>query len=106
MDAIAYLIQDDVRTYDEYGNEIISHPWKQVFVQVDTVYNSEFYNAAQAGLRPSIRFFLTHRVDYEGETDIFYEGKEYHVIRTDWSGDGIALICEERARTFAEDYSE
>lgn len=100
MDATAYLVQDDVRTYDEYGNEIITHPQREIFVQVDTVYNSEFYNAAQAGLRPSIRFYITHRIDYEGETEIIYEGKKYNVIRTDWSGDGVALVCEEQARNF------
>ena len=107
MDAIAYLVQDDVRTFDEYGNELISQPLKEIFVQVDTVYNTEFYNAAQAGLRPTLRFFITHRIDYNGETDIVYEGERYHVIRTDWSGHGVALICEEQAKYFEEgDYSE
>ena len=107
MDAIAYLVQDDVRTYDEYGNEVISQPLKEIFVQVDTVYNTEFYNAAQAGLRPTLRFYITHRIDYNGETDIVYEGERYHVIRTDWSGHGVALICEEQAKYFSEgDYSE
>lgn len=105
MDAIAYLVQDDVRTYDEYGNEIISQPWKQVFCQVDSVYNTEFYNAAQAGLKPTLRFYLTHRIDYNGETEIVYEGGRYSVIRTDWRGDGVALICEEHAKYF-DDASE
>lgn len=104
MDAIAYLVQDDVRTYDEYGNEIISQPWKEVFVQVSSVYNTEFYNAAQAGLRPTIRFYITHRIDYNGETEIVYEGTRYSVIRTDWSGFGVALVCEEKARNF-DDYA-
>lgn len=102
MDAIAYLVQDDIRTYDEYGNEIISQPVKEVFVQVDTVYSSEFYNAAQAGLRPSLRFFITHRIDYNGETELLYEGGRYSVVRTDWSGDGVALICEEKAKYFTD----
>ena len=105
MDAIAYLVQDDVRTYDEYGNEIILQPWKEIFVQVDTVYNTEFYNAAQAGLRPTMRFYITHRIDYNGETEIVYEGTRYSVIRTDWSGFGVALVCEEKAKWF-EDASE
>jgi SPP1 family predicted phage head-tail adaptor len=71
-----------------------------VYVQVGSVYSSEFYNAAQAGLRPNMRFWISHRVDYEGETHLIYEGQTYHVIRTDWDGDGVALICEEQVKEF------
>ena len=98
MDAIAYLVQDDVRTYDEYGNEVQSITETDVFVMPRGVYNAEFYNAAQAGLHPSITFVLTNKADYNGEKVIEWEGQEYTVIRTDWNAqrDGISLICEER----------
>lgn len=96
MDSTAILIKDGERTYDQYGNEIIAKTEREVYVQSRGVYRSEFYNAAQSGLRPSLTLFLSHRVDYEGETDLRFEGKEYSVIRTDWYGDGINLICEEK----------
>jgi len=97
-DSVATLKGVPVATYDEYGNESITYTDKVVFVQPRGVYNSEFYNAAQAGLHPSITFVLTNREDYEGEKLIEWEGKTYDVIRTDWNAqrDGISLICEER----------
>lgn len=97
-DSVATLKAYETPTYDEYGNEVLSVTTRDVFVQPRGVYNAEFYNAAQAGLHPSITFVLTNRVDYNGEKVVEWEGKEYTVIRTDWNAqrDGISLICEER----------
>lgn len=85
-------------TFDEYGNEVISYTDKTVYVQPRGVYSSEFYNAAQAGLHPSITFELTNRADYSGERLIEWEGQLYNIIRADWTAqrDRISLICEER----------
>ena len=97
-DSIAILKRYGAPTYDKYGNEIETVIESEVYVQPRGVYNAEFYNAAQAGLKPSITFFLTNREDYHGETVISHEGQDYDVIRTDWNAqrDGIYLICEER----------
>lgn len=97
-DSVATLKGVPVSTYDDYGNEVITYTDKTVYVQPRGVYNAEFYNAAQAGLHPSITFELTNRADYNGERLIEWEGKSYNVIRTDWTAqrDQISLICEER----------
>ena len=97
-DSIATLKGEPITTYDEYGNEVITYQDNQVYVMPRGVYNAEFYNAAQAGLHPSITFVLTNRADYHGEKLIEWEGKSYNVIRTDWTAqrDKISLICEER----------
>lgn len=97
-DSVATLKAYGAPTYDEYGNEVLSVTTTDVFVQPRGVYNAEFYNAAQAGLHPSITFVLTNRADYNGEKVIEWEGKEYSIIRTDWTAqrDQISLICEER----------
>ena len=97
-DLIATLKGEPTTTYDEYGNEVITYQDSQVYVMPRGVYQSEFYNAAQAGLHPSITFVLTNRADYHGERLIEFEGKLYNVIRVDWTAqrDRIALICEER----------
>lgn len=97
-DSVATLKAYGTPTYDEYGNEVQTVTSTTVFVQPRGVYNAEFYNAAQAGLHPSITFVLTNRADYNGEKLIEWEGKLYNVIRTDWTGqrDTISLICEER----------
>ena len=97
-DSIATLKGEPITTYDEYGNEVITYSDNQVYVMPRVVYNAEFYNAAQAGLHPSITFVLTNKADYNGERLIEWEGKSYNVIRTDWTAqrDKISLICEER----------
>lgn len=85
-------------TYDEYGNEIQTVTETEVFVLPRGVYNAEFYNAAQAGLHPSITFDMANKEDYNNQKLIEFEGKDYNVIRTDWNAqrDKISLICEER----------
>ena len=97
-DSIATLKGEPTVTYDTYGNEVIVYQDRQVFVTPRGVYQSEFYNAAQAGLHPSITFELANKADYNDERLIEWEGKSYNVIRTDWTAqrDKIALICQER----------
>jgi SPP1 family predicted phage head-tail adaptor len=97
-DGVATLKAYGTPTYDEYGNEVLSITETEVFVQPRGVYQSEFYNAAQLGLKPSITLYMTNRADYDGQKVLVYEGKEYSVIRVDWSAqrDGISLVCEER----------
>ena len=97
-DSIATLKGEPTVTYDTYGNEVITYQDNQVYVMPRGVYNAEFYNAAQAGLHPSITFELTNKEDYNGEKLIEWNGVLYNVIRTDWTAqrDKISLICEER----------
>ena len=97
-DSVATLKAYGTTTYDEYGNEVLSITETEVFVQPRGVYQSEFYNAAQLGLKPSLTLFLSNREDYDGQKVLEFEGTEYNVIRVDWNAqrDGISLICEER----------
>lgn len=97
-DAAATLFSPNGVTYDTYGNEVITYTERQVYVMPRGVYQSEFYNAAQAGLHPSITFMLTNREDYQGERLIKYNGQLYNIIREDWTPqkDRIFLICEKR----------
>lgn len=97
-DAIATLKKYSAPTFDTYGNEIATVEEREVFVQPRSVYASEFYNAAQAGMKPTLSLYMTNRADYEGEKVVEFEGREYTVIRVDWKAqrDGLYLICEER----------
>ena len=85
-------------TFDAAGNEIPTITEMTVFVQPRGVYSSEFYNAAQLGLKPSVTLFIANKADYHDEKVLEYEGRDYDVIRVDWSAqrDGISLVCEER----------
>lgn len=97
-DGIATLIGYGPSEFDEYLNEIIPEIRTEVFVQPRGVYQSEYYNAAQLGLKPSLTLYLTNRADYNNEKVLEFEGRKYDVIRVDWSAqrDGISLVCEER----------
>lgn len=97
-EGIAYLIKEVSYSYDEYLNEIVETKKREVFVQPLSIYSSEFYQAAQAGIHPSITLELANREDYEGEKFVSYNGIIYHVVRVDWTGqkDKIRLILEER----------
>lgn len=97
-DATATLYKDGTKAYDTYGNETVTRTSREVFVYTRGVYNAEFYNAAQAGLHPSITLILANRADYEGETLVEFEGKMYDVIRTDWTAqrDSMSLVLQER----------
>lgn len=97
-ESVAILKSSGTPTYDEYGNESIQYTDKEVYVIPRTVFNAEFYSAAQAGLHPSITFDIANRADYDGEKLIEFEGCLYNIIRTDWNAqrDQISLVCEER----------
>ena len=99
-DGIAILKEYGNSTFDKYGNETQEITTREVFVQPRGVYQSEYYNAAQIGLKPSITLEMSYKGDYHGEKVLEYNGTEYAVIRVDWTAqrDGIALICEERVQ--------
>ena len=97
-DGVATLKAYGESTYDAELNEIIPLIETEVFVQPRGVYQAEFYNAAQLGLKPSLTLFLSNKDDYSGQKVLSFEGRDYDVIRVDWNAqrDGISLICEER----------
>lgn len=98
-DDIAVLKEYTTTSRDKYGNAIKTLVTSQIYVQPRGVYSSEFYNAAQNGLKPSITLYIANKTDYHGEKIIEFQNVDYDVIRVDWSAqrDGISLICEERA---------
>lgn len=95
---VATLKGEPIATYDEYGNEILDHKKRMVFVQTRSVYQAEFYNAAQLGITPSIVLELKNRADYNGEKLVEYHGRDYDIVRADWTnGKGIiSLTLAER----------
>lgn len=97
-ESIATLKAYSTASYDTYGNEILSVTETVVYVQPRGVYQSEFYNAAQLGLKPSITLHLANKADYNGQKILSFEGREYDVIRVDWTAqqNGVSLVCEER----------
>lgn len=95
---VATLISYGASTFDEYGNESITTEKTDVYVKTRGVYQNEYYNAAQVGLKPSITFVISNREDYHEEQVVEYNGRFYTVDRVDWNADRdeVSLICEER----------
>jgi len=95
---VATLISYGASTFDEYGNESITTEKTDVYVKTRGVYQNEYYNAAQVGLKPSITFVISNREDYHEEQVVEYNGHVYTVDRVDWNADRdeVSLICEER----------
>lgn len=85
-------------TVDEAGNSVAVRTERVVFVKPRSVSRSEFYQAAQAGLQPSVVLVLSFSTDYEGEKVVEWEGREYSVTRTYHrpDRDSLELTLEER----------
>ena len=95
MDDIAILLIPVMRV-DEYGNEVKTYQEKHVSCKVRSTTLREFYQAAQAGLRPSLVLTM-QGADYNGEEVIVWRGKVYGIIRSYWKqADEIELTLEER----------
>ena len=95
MDDVAKLRKPTV-LIDDYGNEIKAFSEKQIFCDTRSITRREFYDAAQAGLRPEVVLRM-QKIDYEGEEEIEWRGKVYHVMRTYWDdADLMEIYLEER----------
>ncbi len=101
MDDVAILRTETINV-DDIGVEKKTYTDRQVFVQARAVTRREFYDAQQAGLRPSLVLVLSNRADYAGEKVAVFHGTEYTVLRTYWadSGDAVELTLEERVANY------
>lgn len=91
----AYLVSKEF-VQDEYAvqHEYISE--RKIYVQVNSVSGSEWFEGGRNGLNPEFRF-TTSRFDYKGEDLIRFEGKYYSIYRTYLArNDTIELYCERR----------
>lgn len=80
--------------YDEIGQEIKVPVKTNILCAVKSIGRSEFYAAAQAGLKPEITFVI-HGYEYNGEKEVEFEGQKYKVIRTYMKDfEEMELVCE------------
>lgn len=83
---------------DGAGNSIATEESRTVFCKPRSVTRSEFYQAALAGLKPSVVLVLANFADYQDERVVDFRGKRYTVtrayVRPD--RDAVELTLEER----------
>lgn len=79
---------------DAIGNQIPTPRESTVLCELLSVGRQEFYNAAAAGLRPSL-IFRIHHYEYSGELKVRFQDQIYKVLRTYATGfEEIELSCE------------
>ena len=89
----------DTVTYNDYGVAVKTRTSRDVFCKVDSVTRAEFFEAGRSGLNPEYRITMFFG-DYEGETIVGYNGRNYSVYRTyQAKTDIIELYVERRAGT-------
>ena len=65
----------------EYGEPIQSMVYREVFANKKSVRQSEFYQAAVAGLKPEL-LFEVRSIEYGSDKKLKYNSKVYDIIRT------------------------
>lgn len=105
MDDVAKLVTEYYEGQDSEGNPNIRRYAVEVFCKVRSVSRYEYYRAAEQNLRPDIVMTISHRIDYNGEKMVIYDGKIYDVLRSYWSGDEVEITLSERIGDTMERYA-
>lgn len=69
----------------------------EVFAEVISVSQNEFYKALQNGLTPELVFRLTDYGDYNGEKVFLYEDERWRVIRTYIQEEALFIVAGKAA---------
>ena len=91
------LIKQAITT-DKYQREVATETSTDVFCEVYSITQTEFYAAANTELNPEYRFNVFFG-DYNGESIVEYQGTRYSVYRTYRNGDYMELYVERKIGT-------
>jgi SPP1 family predicted phage head-tail adaptor len=64
----------------EHGEVIQGIVWKEVFANKKSIRQSEFYQAANVGLKPEL-LFEVYSFEFNNDEKVRFNGKEYSIIR-------------------------
>ena len=81
---------------DDYGNQSKEYVFREVFAEVKSVSQSEYYTAAQSGFKPVFKMISADYYDYDEEDTVLYGGVLYHIIRTYRNGLQLELTVEKK----------
>ena len=100
MTDVLTLIKQTVTT-NTYGIEEMTETEREIFCEVESISQAEFYQAANTEFNPAYRFTVFFD-DYEGENLLAYAGGRYSIYRTYRTGDDLELYAERKVGTCAE----
>lgn len=93
------------RTQDDYGVWQPTPSSKEVYAQVDSITQREFFEAGRNGLNPEFKFTMFFG-DYNNEPIVEYNGEQYAVYRVYLGrNDTIELYVERKGGRNGEDNS-
>lgn len=97
FDSVITLMKETNVT-NEYGDTVQTFTERNVFAEVKSISQSEFYQAQATGLKPEIKFIIADFADYEGEKELKYTqfgGVEeiYTVLRTYRNKINLEIVC-------------
>ena len=100
MTDVIQLIKQTVST-NTYGIEEMTETEREVFCRVDSITQTEFYQAADTQINPEYRFTVFFG-DYEGEMLLAFNDSRYSIYRTYRTGDDLELYAERKVGTWTE----
>lgn len=71
-DQIIKLVQE-VKGVNQYGDITVTETEREIFAEVKSIGQKEFYEAAAVGMKPEIKFVIADFLDYQGEKKLRYE---------------------------------
>ena len=78
---VVFLIKETFDR-DEYGVLKSEKTEREVFCNIGSISQKEFYRAGEQGLKPQYKITLSNAADYEGEELLKLHNKEYVIYRT------------------------
>lgn len=78
-----------------YGVEIPTETTREIYCDVKSISQREFYAAGENGFKPELRFDV-FAYDYNGENLIEYNGNRYSVYRTYQNSNNVLELYTER----------
>lgn len=90
---------DETKTVDSYGDTNVTRTSRDVFAELKSIGQAEFYQAYALGLKPEIKFVLPDYLEYKNEKIVLYRGYtdeediEYKILRTYRNGNSLEIVC-------------
>lgn len=78
---------------NDLGEKILTKNKRGIFAKLDKL---SFQNAVEGqskGFKPQLKFILTDYYDYEGESELEFEGRLYQIGFVNRLGQGLEIIC-------------
>jgi len=87
------------RTVDAYGDTVATEREREVFAEVKSISQTEFYQADATGLKPEIKFVIADFLDYAGEKIVRFTPfggieETYTVLRTYRNNYELEIVCK------------